>query len=280
MAQKVISRREWGANYPNGFRTRPMPIREYWLHHSVTIAPNLLPPFDDDDAAVRTLERIGQSRFGGGISYTYPVTPVGRIYEGHSLERQGAHTKGHNTVGAAFCLVGNYDVMAPTAAQELAIATRMVEDHRAGDSLTHQLNGGHRDTFATSCPGNRAYPRIPAINALARDLWAGKIPSPEDDMPDIKDIEAAAQRGVLSGKLGKSQVTVAVALQRIYNALTDPEAQKARDAALAAAVADAVVAKGDTLNDAEIDDIVTRLGQELAEGFDVEITPKPTEVQA
>lgn len=169
-----ITRKRWGARYPNGFGDRPLPVSEFWLHHSVTMAPDLVPPFTDDDAAVRTLEQIGQSRFGGGISYTFPVTPVGRIYEGHSLHRRGAHTKGHNTVGAAFCLVGNYDSLDPTRAQKVAIAAKMVELHRAGKATRHTLNGGHRDVFGTACPGAKGYAAIGEINRIANEMWAGK----------------------------------------------------------------------------------------------------------
>lgn len=174
----TIPRGSWGARHPDGFRDRPMPVREFWLHHSVTVAPDLVPPFSDDDAAVRTLESIGQSRFGGGISYTFPVTPVGRLYQGHSLHRQGAHTYGHNTVGAAFCLIGNYDVMAPTQAQKVAIAEKMVELHRAGKATRHTLNGGHRDTgFSTACPGGKAHAAIPEINRMAEQIWKGQRPT-------------------------------------------------------------------------------------------------------
>ncbi|MEN3123287.1 N-acetylmuramoyl-L-alanine amidase [Janibacter sp. LM] len=171
-----IPRDVWRARYADGFGDRPLPISEWWLHHSVTIAPDLVPPFDDDDEAVRTLERIGQARFGGGISYTYPVTPVGRCYQGLSLHRRGAHTKGHNTVAAAFCLVGNYDVQEPTAAQCRAIAEVMVLEHRSGRATRHTLNGGHRDVGSTSCPGANAYAAIGKINALAEQLWRGELP--------------------------------------------------------------------------------------------------------
>ena len=184
---ELITRDQWHARYRDGFRSRPLPVTEFWLHHTVTIAPDLEPPFDDDDRAVRTLEQIGQDRFGGGLSYTYPVTPVGRIYEGIGLDRSGAHTKGHNTVGAAFALVGDYTRRAPTAEQEYAIAERMVKDHRAGNATTHHLNGGHRDVFGTSCPGDAAYARIPHINALADRLWAD--PDYQEDDMSQKDID-------------------------------------------------------------------------------------------
>jgi hypothetical protein len=174
MTIDLITRKEWGARYADGFRDRPMPFSEFWLHHSVTIAPDLVAPFDDDYAAVRTLENIGQSRFGGGISYNQPVTPAGLVFVGVSPHRQGAHTYMHNTAGFAFVLVGDYTSRPPTAAQEEAVARRMVELRRQGLATRHTLNGGHRDASSnsTSCPGNAAHARIPAINARAEELWA------------------------------------------------------------------------------------------------------------
>lgn len=197
MTVQLISRGEWGAVEQDGFYDRPMPFSEFWLHHSATIAPDLVFPWDDDDAAVRLLERIGEQRFGGGISYNQPITPIGRCYVGVSEDRVGAHTKGHNTAGFAFVLVGNYTDRAPTAIQEEIIARRMVELHRAGKATRHTLNGGHRNVFETSCPGDAAYARIPAINRRADELWdlnypANDIPMEETVTKEI--IEQIAQR--------------------------------------------------------------------------------------
>lgn len=169
----AIARAVWGARYPNGFGDRPVPFTEWWLHHSVTIAPDLVPPFDDDDFAIRQLESIGQSRFGGGISYTVPITPYGRVYEGLGLQRRGAHTLGHNTAGAAIVFVGDYERNPVPSPMIEAAAQTMVLAHRMGAAKTHQLNGGHRDVGSTSCPGKYAYGKIEAINARARVLWDG-----------------------------------------------------------------------------------------------------------
>jgi peptidoglycan hydrolase-like protein with peptidoglycan-binding domain len=193
---EIISREQWGAKHPGGFYDRRLPITEWWLHHSVTIAPDLVPPFDDDDRAIRLLETIGQQRFGGGISYTYPVTPAGRVYEGHGIRRVGAHTKGHNTVGAAFCLVGNYDRVDPTDAQRHAIAEVMVDHHRRGWATRHTLNGGHRDVYPTSCPGARGYAAIADINRRARLMYATATPSPVKGAPAkvVKVVKQAVKR--------------------------------------------------------------------------------------
>jgi hypothetical protein len=138
-----------------------------WLHHSVTAAPNTSPPFDDDDAAVRTLEDIGQQRFGGGISYTFAVTPSGRVYEGHGVDRRGAHTGGRNSISRAICLIGNYEVAEPPPAMLDSVVELLVEGVRQGWWPAARLTGGHRDApgASTSCPGRFAEAAIPTINS-------------------------------------------------------------------------------------------------------------------
>lgn len=211
----TISRAAWGAVHPDGFANRPLPVKEWWLHHSVTVAPDLLPPFTDDDAAVRTLERIGQSRFGGGISYTVPITPVGRSYTGHSIWRRGAHTGGHNTVGAAICFVGNYDVDKPTEAQLEEAARVMVTARQLGIASRHTLNGGHRDLKATACPGRHAYAAIAEINRIANRLWNNKI----IDIPVTPPTKSpAAAKLVVDGKYGPATVK---AMQRALGTPVD-----------------------------------------------------------
>ncbi|MFQ6170360.1 hypothetical protein ACK8HX_02035 [Oryzobacter sp. R7] len=184
MTQHLITRKEWGAVEQDGTRDRALPISEWWAHHSVTVAPDLLPPFDDDDAAIRTLERIGEQRFGTGISYTFPVTPVGRCYQGHSMHRVGSHTRGHNTVAAAIVFVGDYSTRRPSAAAQEAAAQRMVIEHRAGRARTHRFDGGHTQapvpeggTAQTACPGAGVLAVLPAINARADALWAAGFPN-------------------------------------------------------------------------------------------------------
>jgi hypothetical protein len=206
---RLISRSEWGARYADGFGDRPMPFTEFYLHHSVTIAPDLLPPFTDDLAAIRTLESIGQSRFGGGISYSQPVTPAGLTFVGVSPHRRGAHTKGHNTSGFAFVLVGDYSKRPPTALQEEDIARRMVELHRQGKATRHTLNGGHRDVSSTACPGDAGYARIPYINRRANTLWDSGYAKPGSPLPPLPAPTPTQQAGLLEvdGFLGSRTIT-------------------------------------------------------------------------
>lgn len=167
----IITREQWGARHERGFGPAPLPAKEVWLHHSVTEAPDLVAPFEDDDAAVRTLERIGESRFGRGISYTFVITPVGRVYEGHGVDRVGAHTGGRNSISRAICWIGNYEQSLPSAAVLNATAALLRHGKEKGWWTAAKLNGGHRDApgASTACPGRYAYAAIPEINRLAAE---------------------------------------------------------------------------------------------------------------
>ncbi|HEX6917360.1 MAG TPA: peptidoglycan recognition family protein [Phycicoccus sp.] len=261
---RVIPRAEWGAQEENGFGPRPLPFSEFWLHHSVTVAPDLLPPFTDDYAAVRTLERIGESRFGAGISYNQPVTPLGLVFEGVGVARVGAHTKGHNTAGFAFVLVGDYTRTAPTAMQEEAIARRMVELHRDGAATRHTLNGGHRDVSSTGCPGSAAYARIPAINARAAELWRGGYPTKE--APPREDLDMLTVEEVWGATVGRDERRRTMA-----QVLVSADANAARTAAvvdtLTAQVAGltAAVTTLAARPDASADDVVAAVRAALSE---------------
>lgn len=184
---QIISRAQWGARYADGYGSSTLPAAEVWLHHSVTTAPDLVPPFDDDDAAVRLLERIGQQRFGRGISYTFAVTPVGRVYEGHSVEREGAHTAGRNDRARAIVLVGDYTHERVTDAQIESVAELLVHGWRSGWWQRPRLNGGHRDVpgASTACPGAMAAAAVRIINARAAAL--SQLPTEGDTVPDLTD---------------------------------------------------------------------------------------------
>lgn len=180
---EIIDRAVWGARYDDGSGDRALPAAEAWLHHSVTIAPDLVAPFDDEYRAMRTLEAIGEQRFGRGISYTFAVMPTGRVYEGHSVGRVGSHSYRRNTVAIGIVLVGDYDRRPPPPAMVQAVADLLRHAKERGWLRNARLNGGHRDFRATSCPGDAAYAAIPTINAFAARPTTPPPPTQEEDMP-------------------------------------------------------------------------------------------------
>jgi hypothetical protein len=209
----IISRARWGARYSAGFGPSPLPARELWLHHSVTIAPDLVwvdadgdGVEDDEERAMRTLEDIGQQRFGGGISYTFAVMPSGRIYEGHGIGRQGAHTGGRNDIARAIVLVGDYSNREPTEAQQNAVAWLVELGRQQGWWTVTGLSGGHRQApgqIATACPGDAALRRIPAINQRVVDYRAGRIDLEDDDMTPDELLDTEVEVRDANGKVTK-----------------------------------------------------------------------------
>lgn len=109
---------------------------------------------------MRDFEAIGQSRFGCGISYTWVILPSGRVFQGHDLDRQGTHTYQRNNRSRAICLAGNFDVDDLPQRMQNAVALLLRE-------LGASLDGGHRDVYATACPGQYAYAKIGSMNDLA-----------------------------------------------------------------------------------------------------------------
>jgi hypothetical protein len=189
---KIITREQWGAKHGDGRFEALLPATSVWLHHTVTVAPDLEWVDADGDrvddseaAAMRHIEGIGAQRFGAayGFPYSLAVMPRGKaLYEGHAIEQQGAHTYGYNHTGRAIVLVGNYEKHKPTDAQLDAVAWGLVEGKRRGWWKKAELSGGHRDVKATACPGKYAYEAIPEINRRARALESG-----EEDMPGFDD---------------------------------------------------------------------------------------------
>lgn len=214
----IISRQDWGAKYARGFRAAPLPARALWEHHSATTAPPPNATFEQDAAAVRTLERIGQERFRGGISYTFAVCPSGRVFEGHGVDRQGAHTGGQNTTSRAICLVGNYDTAKPTEAMLDAVAELVAHGHREG-WWPAQLTGGHRDApgASTACPGRHAHALIGEINRRAR--------APKEDDMSRAEVDEILQRIDVQVGFARNQVLAALGVAAPESAPEEPPVQ-------------------------------------------------------
>ena len=176
--QRVIQRPEWGARHEDGFGPRRVGNLLVYVHHSVTIAPDLTPPFTDDYAAVRELERIGEARFGRGISYQFPITPAGLIFEGVSIDRIGAAIENFNTPTANIVWVGNYDVNRPPL--PMLEATDWLLHHGVAQGWWRNalVDGGHQDApgAQTACPGRYAEAVLSQLNR-ARSTLTGPCSS-------------------------------------------------------------------------------------------------------
>jgi hypothetical protein len=212
----VISRQAWGAVHDAGFGARALPTAEAWLHHTVTLAPDLefqdlnADSLDDDEVqAMRTIERIGEQRFGKGFSYNLAVMPSGRVYEGCGVGRVGSHTGGRNTRALGVCLVGNYQDTAPTQPMQDALVAILQEGHRLGWIDQPKFDGGHRDLSSTACPGEQAYRLIPDLNARAAGSPVTPPPPPAPaPKPGVKAPAFPLRAGAYFGPEGGPRESV------------------------------------------------------------------------
>lgn len=165
---RIYTRPEWGARFRNGVGARPIGNLECYLHHSVTAQLPETATFAQDAAAVRTVEAIGEQRFGAGISYNILITPSGRIFQGTGIGRVSYHSgPGRNTRGFAICLVGNYEQFRLGTPGFNALVTVLRHARTAGWRRTTSITETHRQFSATACPGKNAVARVSDANRAA-----------------------------------------------------------------------------------------------------------------
>jgi len=144
---------------PAGWLVYPEPL-DGWLK-TVIVHHSALEFFHGPQAIQRLHMR---QRGWADIGYHFLVDGLGQLYEGRPLHVRGAHTGGFNTGSVGVCLLGNFDVVEPAAAQMetlRALATPLRDVY----TVTHLA--GHRDfqPEATSCPGASLWPLLPELAA-------------------------------------------------------------------------------------------------------------------
>lgn len=173
----IISRPQWGARYRNGVGNRPVGSLEKYFHHDAFgSSPGENASFAQDAAHMRAIERVGQQRFGAGISYTFGISRAGRIFQGADVHRISYHSGGgRNTRGTGWVLFGNYDRYQLTAKQLAAIVWLLqygVDKGLWGDPA---LTEYHQQFRSTACPGKNAIAKFPEINRRGR---GGSVSAP------------------------------------------------------------------------------------------------------
>ncbi|MFC0602766.1 peptidoglycan recognition protein family protein [Streptomyces palmae] len=191
----IITRAGWGAD--ESLRGRQFSynktVKAAFIHHSGTgnnytcaQAPALL----------RSIYRYHVKTNGWrDFGYNFAIDKCGNIYEGRAggVARavQGAHTLGFNTDSMGIAVLGTYSKANPPKAAVNAIAkltawklglfdvnprstTTMVSGgsnkYRKGTKVKLRVISGHRDGFATDCPGNRLYGRLGTTRTHAAGL--------------------------------------------------------------------------------------------------------------
>lgn len=191
----IITRKGWGASESlreKGF-VYTKSVRAAFVHHTATgnnytckEAPSVL----------RSIYRYHVNSMGWrDIGYNFAVDKCGNIYEGRAggVTRAvlGAHTLGFNTNSMGIAVLGTYSHSNPPADAVTAVARLTAwklglfkGNPRGKVTLTSGGSGkydkgtkvklnvisGHRDGFATDCPGGRLYSKLGTARTTSAKL--------------------------------------------------------------------------------------------------------------
>lgn len=157
---KLVSRAEWGARdyrRPNGATLYSGSRRGVKLHYLGTAYQDR--PHTQCAAYVRQIQ--AQHMDGNGwsdVGYSFVVCTHGYVYEGRGLRRRNSangSTSLNNQDYAVLLLVGSSGLTRPTDAQ--LHGARDAIDYCRKEGPAGSWLGGHRDGYATSCPGDAIY---------------------------------------------------------------------------------------------------------------------------
>lgn len=184
----IVSRSAWHAD-EHLVRERPASthgVRAVFIHHTnhpngyaCSAVPRML----------RALEADHVHRGWDDLGYNFVVDRCGTIYEGRAGDLsgtvEGAHTKGFNEHSLGIAALGTFDAgkkvpramlhsIEALAAWKLRRGidphgrTRMVSSSdesrfHKGTRVEFNVISGHRDAYATTCPGKALYDKLPEI---------------------------------------------------------------------------------------------------------------------
>ncbi|MFH8483068.1 peptidoglycan-binding protein [Streptomyces sp. NPDC018055] len=172
MTVSIVSRADWGAKPWKGtpdYVSRSL-RREFFVHYDGASHINYT-----GTRVPQAIERTHLNQGWSGVGYNFVIDQDGVIYEGRGWDLQGAHCPNHNVsgLGVQFAIGGNQE----PSPKALASCRALYEEacHRFGRTLAKK---GHKDGFATLCPGTRLYAWVRA------GMPAGDYkPAPTPDSP-------------------------------------------------------------------------------------------------
>lgn len=204
---EIVYREEWGAveDYTSD-RALNEVADMFFLHIALVNDPSDLQ--GDEFQVARNVERIGQQRFGSGMSYNALAFNTGLLVEGQPLTRRGAHTV--NTYERDYCLTHGGSMVGPrtSTGYNLNVNARalclpqMVDDPVTPEQIDSAarwaaaqiISGlakksakwhGHRCVTAKGCPGDIAFKLIGKLQELTDYYVKNGLGMNEQDKKDI-----------------------------------------------------------------------------------------------
>ncbi|MGW0969092.1 peptidoglycan recognition protein family protein [Streptomyces sp. NPDC002516] len=188
----IITRRGWGAN--ESLRERGFlytkTVKAAFVHH--TASGNKY-SCSQAPSVIRSIYRYHVVSSGWrDIGYNFLVDKCGNIYEGRAggvaKAVMGAHTRGFNTNSMGIAVIGSFGSTKPTDAALKAISRLTAWKlglygadprgktylksaggnlYRKGKNVRLNVISGHRDGFATECPGRLLYGKLGTARTTA-----------------------------------------------------------------------------------------------------------------
>ncbi|MFD9006283.1 N-acetylmuramoyl-L-alanine amidase [Streptomyces sp. NPDC059582] len=189
---RIVTRRGWGADEnlrEKGF-VYTSKVKAAFVHH--TASGNKY-KCSQVPSLIRSIYRYHVKSMGWrDIGYNFLVDKCGNIYEGRAggvtKAVRGAHTLGFNTNSMGIAVLGTFGSTKPSSAAVTAIArltawklglfganpngkTYLTSGggnlYRKGKKVRLNVISGHRDGFATECPGRQLYGKLGSARKTA-----------------------------------------------------------------------------------------------------------------
>jgi len=155
---KIQPRSSWLAASPKASRLTPASggWNRITVHHSAKDSKEIGKPTSGNVAdTIKAIQSFHTgSKSWGDIGYHFLIDPTGRIWQGRTLEWQGAHATGNNNVSnIGICLLGDFNAERPSQ-DALAALERLVEALCERHHIARSRVYGHRHFTNTECPGD------------------------------------------------------------------------------------------------------------------------------
>ncbi|WP_190181255.1 peptidoglycan recognition protein family protein [Streptomyces naganishii] len=189
---RIVTRRGWGADESlraHGF-VYTKKVKAAFVHHTAS-GNNYR--CSQAPSVIRSIYRYHVESMGWrDIGYNFLVDKCGTIYEGRAggvaKAVLGAHTTGFNSNSVGIAVIGTYSRTKPSAAAVTAVARLTAWKlglygmnprgktylksgggnlYQKGKNVRLNVISGHRDGFATDCPGKQLYGRLGSARSAA-----------------------------------------------------------------------------------------------------------------
>jgi len=175
-AVDIVTRAEWGARSPScTLSTISNPVNYLFIHHTEGSSCTTQAACE---SVIQGIQNYHMDSNGWcDIGYSFLVGEDGRGYEGRGWAYVGAHTSGYNSVGHAISTMGSFTNARPNDAAMMAVQHLIDCCLDQGRLVSGFKLNGHRDTEATSCPGDAYYPEIQTWPYYCFDTPSASNPS-------------------------------------------------------------------------------------------------------